>query len=75
MRRHFEAACADTPPAQALHVSRELALLELDMAATDEDSLIRDGLHEFLDRFQQRLIKIDQLMAEHIFRLLPATVR
>lgn len=75
MQRHYEAATAQTPRAQAVHASRELALLELDLAATDEDSLIRDGLHEFLDGFQQQLIVVDQLLAEHVFRMLPSAVR
>ena len=75
MQRHYAAATAATPRAQALHCSRELALLELEIGATDQDSLIRDGLHEFLDGFQRRLTVIDQLLAEHIFRLLPSAVR
>jgi uncharacterized alpha-E superfamily protein len=72
LQRHYREATARTPRAQAVHASRELALLELDLAATDEDSLIEDGLHEFLDRFQQRLIAIDQMLAEHIFQVLPS---
>ncbi len=75
MQRHYEAATAQTPRAQAVHASRELAVLELDLAATDEDSLIRDGLHEFLDGFQSRLAAVDQLLTEHIFHVLPSTVR
>ena len=49
-------------------------MLELDLAASDEESLIRDGLHEFLDGFQGRLTVVDQLLAEHIFRVLPSAV-
>lgn len=75
MQRHYVAATVSTPRAQALHSSRELALLELDLAASDEESLIRDGLHEFLDGFQGRLTVVDQLLAEHIFRVLPSAVR
>lgn len=75
MQRHYQAATASTPRRQAMQTSRELAVLELELAATDEDSLIRDGLHEFLGGFQGRLTKIDQLLAEHIFRVLPSAVR
>ena len=74
MQRHYEAATAHTPRAQAVHASRELAMLELDLAATDEDSLIRDGLHEFLDGFQQRLAVVDRHLTEHVFHVLPSTV-
>jgi HPt (histidine-containing phosphotransfer) domain-containing protein len=56
-------------------VLREMALLELDLEATNEASLIRQGLHEFLDSFQSRLIEIDQLLSEHIFRVMPVAVQ
>lgn len=75
LQRHYEAAAAKTPRVQAVHASRELALLELDLAATDEDSLIREGLHEFLDGFQRRLVVVNEMLAEHIFLLLPSAVR
>jgi uncharacterized alpha-E superfamily protein len=74
LRRHYEAATVQTPRSQVVHASRELAVLELDLAAIDEHALIRRGLHEFLDQFQARLIAVDQLLSEHIFRVLPAAV-
>jgi uncharacterized alpha-E superfamily protein len=75
MQRHYLAATARTPRTQAVHASRDLAVLELDLAAADEVSLIRDGLHEFLDGFQRRLALVDQQLSEHIFRALPSAVR
>jgi uncharacterized alpha-E superfamily protein len=75
LRRHFEAATSATPRARAVLVLREMALLELDLEATNEASLIRQGLHEFLDSFQSRLIEIDQLLSEHIFRVMPVAVQ
>jgi len=75
MQRHYQFATAETPRAQTVHASRELALLELDLAATDEESLISDGLHEFLDEFQQRLAVVDHHLSEHIFHVLPSKVR
>lgn len=74
-QRHYETAIAQTPRSQTVHASRELAVLELDLAATDEDSLIQDGLHEFLDGFQHRIGTIDQMLAEHIFRVVPSAIR
>ncbi|MDA0351949.1 MAG: alpha-E domain-containing protein [Chloroflexi bacterium] len=74
-QRHYNAASARTPRQQSVHASRELAVLELDLSATDERSLISEGLHEFLDGFQQRLTVIDQHLGEHIFRALPVSVR
>ena len=71
-RLHYEAAAARTPAAQTVHAARELALLELDLAALNETELIRQGLHEFLDNFQERLIAVDGLLHEHIFRVLPS---
>ena len=71
-RRHYEAATARTPAGQTVHAARELALLDLDLAAMNEASLIRQGLHEFLDDFQARLIGVDGLLHEHIFRVLPS---
>ena len=71
-RRHFEAASNRTPAGQTIHVARELALLDLDLASIDEAALVRQGLHEFMDGFQGRLIDIDRLLHEHIFRVLPS---
>jgi len=75
LRRHLEAATAQTPRHQTLRAFSELAVLELDLAATDEGSLIRDGLHEFLDRFQQRVGAVNAFLAEDVFHVLPAAVR
>ena len=73
-RRHYEGATALTPPAAAVHVSRELALLDLDLSSLDERRLTDERLHDFLDTFQARLIGIDEHLHEQIFRLIPVSV-
>ena len=74
LRRHFGRAAERTPTRQRLHAERELALLELDLGALDVSHVIREGLHEFLDDFQGRLLQIDREMTEQIFRALPERV-
>lgn len=73
-RRHYEGATALTPPAVSVHVSRELALLDLDLASLDERRLIDERLHDFLDTFQARLSGIDEHLHGQIFRLIPSSV-
>ena len=73
-RRHYEGATALTPPSVSVHVSRELALLDLDLSSLDEQRLSGEHLHEFLDGFQARLIGIGEHLPEQIFRLIPSSV-
>ncbi len=73
-RRHYEGATALTPPAVSVHVSRELALLDLDLSSLDEQRLSDEALHVFLDTFQARLIEIDLHLHEKIFRLTPSAI-
>ncbi len=75
LQRHFGNATVATPAAQRVHVQRELTMLELDLAAMDTETIVREGLHEFIDDFQGRLIAIDRAMTEHLFRALPEMVR
>ena len=74
LRRHYETATADTAPGSAVHALRELVMLDLDLSACTGASLVRDGLHEFLDDFQARLIRFDRLLHEHVFRALPTAI-
>jgi len=60
LRRHFERATALAPPAERIAALRRLMLLELDLAAGDVEQVIEQGLHEFIDDFQNRLIAIDR---------------
>lgn len=71
-RRHYEAAVNRTPASQTVYVARELALLDLDLASTNEAALVRLGVHEFMDSFQARLVEVDRLLHEHVFRVLPS---
>ena len=73
-RRHYEGATALTPPAVSVHVSRDLALLDLDLSSLDERHLTEERLHDFLDSFQARLIGINAHLHEQIFRLIPSSV-
>ncbi len=73
-RRHYEGATALTPPNVSVHVSRELALLDLDLSSLDERRLTDERLHDFLDTFQARLSGIDEHLHEQIFRLIPSSV-
>ena len=74
LRRHFERATALTPAAQSVHAQRVLTLLALDLAAYDIHRVVLEGLHEFLDQFQARLIQADRAITEHIFRVMPEAV-
>ena len=74
LRRHYEQATAETPPARRIAALREIVLLELDVSTLRIDEVVRGGLHEFLDDFQARLIKIDEAVTGNIFRLIPEPV-
>lgn len=71
LQRHCQLASAQTPKRRRAAAERGIALLHLDIGATDMDQLIDDGLHEFLDSFQQRLIEIDCAITDDIFRAEP----
>ena len=45
--------------------------MHLDIGAMEMEQLIDDGLHEFLDDFQQRLIEIDRAITDDILRAEP----
>jgi len=74
LERHYQRATSGSPPGQVVHAMREVVNLDLDLGSTDVASVIRDGLHEFLDSFQARLQAIDAALAEHVFRALPEEV-
>ena len=74
LRRHFERATAQTPPSQAVYAQRVLTLLALDLEASNINRVLREGLHEFLDEFQARLIEVHTAITDHIFRVLPEAV-
>lgn len=74
LQRHFERAAAETPPSQRVHIERELMLLLLELGATDVQTVIRAGLHEFIDDFQARLSRVDEAMGEYVFHALPEAV-
>jgi len=71
LQRHCQLATDDTPKRRRAAAERGIALLHLDVGALDIDQLIDDGLHEFLDEFQQRLIEIDRAINDEIFRAEP----
>ncbi|MYD73345.1 MAG: alpha-E domain-containing protein [Chloroflexi bacterium] len=71
LQRHCQLATDETPKRRRAAAERGIALLHLDVGALDIDQLIDDGLHEFLDEFQQRLIEIDRAINDEIFRAEP----
>ena len=71
LQRHCQLATEDTPKRRRAAAERGIALLHLDVGAQDIEQLIDDGLHEFLDGFQQRLIDIDRAINDEIFRAEP----
>ena len=71
LQRHCQLATGETPKRRRAAAERGIALLHLDLGAMDIDQLIEDGMHEFLDDFQQRLIGIDRAITDDIFRAAP----
>ncbi len=71
LERHYQLATSNAPRRRRVAAARYTALLNLDLGALDIDQILTDGLHEFLDGIQQRLIEIDSAIAEHIFRAEP----
>ena len=67
LQRHCQQATAQTPKRRRAAAERGIALLHLDVGAMEMEQLIDDGLHEFLDGFQQRLIDIDRAITDDIF--------
>ena len=50
---------------------KEMEKLNSMLAETDVASVLSDGLHEFIDRFQYQLNVVDQLIFESFFKLRP----
>ncbi len=71
LQRHCQLATAETPKRRRATAERGIALLNLDVGATDIEHVIEDGLHDFVDDFQQRLIEIDGALTDDIFRAEP----
>lgn len=71
LERHYQQATAQTPKRRRAAGERGIALLNLDLGALDMDQVLEEGLHEFIDRFQGRLIEVDRSITEDIFRAEP----
>ena len=71
LERHYELATVDAPPRRRAAALRFLALLAIDLNAMEIDQIIDEGLHEFLDGVQQRLIEIDGAIVRDIFQAGP----
>ena len=71
LQRHCQQATALTPKRRRAAAERGIAMLHLDVGAMDMQHLIDDGLHEFIDDFQQRLIEINLAITEDIFHAEP----
>ncbi|MCY3732739.1 MAG: alpha-E domain-containing protein [Chloroflexi bacterium] len=75
LQRHFQQATAETPKRRRAAAERGITLLRLDLGVKDMEQLIDEGLHEFLDFFQKRLIDIDQAITDDVFRAEPTAVQ
>ena len=67
LARHYQQATAQTPKRRRAAAERHIGLLNLDLGAGDIDQVVDQGLHEFLDAFQARLIDVDRAITEDIF--------
>ena len=71
LQRHCQLATAETPKRRRAAAERGIALLNLDIGATDIEHVIDDGMHDFLDMVQERLIEIDRAITDDILRVEP----
>lgn len=71
LERHFQLATTATPMPRRAPAGRCVALLNLDLSAMEIEQIIEDGLHEFIDDFQHRLIEISDAINTDIFRAGP----
>lgn len=71
LARHYGQATAQTPKRRRAAAERGVALLNLDLGASDIEEILDEGLHEFLDTFQARLIEVDRAITEDIFHAEP----
>ena len=68
MRDEFALATVKTPPAWTLRGARELVVTQLEFQATTGRQIVAQGLHEFIDSFQETLIRIDRGLTDNLFR-------
>ncbi len=74
LARHYQQATAEAPKRRRAGAERRIALLNLDLGASDVEQVVDEGLHEFFDEFQARLIEVDRAITEDIFRAEPGRV-
>lgn len=72
--RHFGLATSGAPRMHSLPVTRELAILDLDLGSTGIAEIMRGGLHEFLGEFQGRINHVHNSAMNDILRALPASM-
>jgi uncharacterized alpha-E superfamily protein len=72
--RHFGLATSGAPRMHSLPVTRELAILDLDLGSTGIAEIMRSGLHEFLGEFQGRINHVHNSAMNDILRALPASM-
>lgn len=71
----FQAATQHAPPNCTLDAAKELALLNLELRSLDGQTVIKQGMHEFIRVFQCRLGRIDVALRDNLFRATPDGVR
>ena len=67
-KMHFVRATMHSPAARTVHAARDAALLELDLRATNAEDVVTNGLHEFLDDMEARILRIDAALSENLLR-------
>ncbi|MGE3856797.1 MAG: alpha-E domain-containing protein [Dehalococcoidia bacterium] len=72
--RHFGLATSGAPRMHSLPVTRELAILDLDLGSTGISEIMRIGLHQFLGEFQARINHVHDSTMNDILRALPASM-
>ena len=73
--RHYQLATGEAPKQRRAAAERHIALLNLELGAAEIEQVVDDGLHEFIDDVQQRLIEVDAAITEQIFRAEPQARR
>ncbi len=71
LQRHYQLATTEAPRRRRAAAERFVALLTLDINAMEIEQIIDDGLHEFLDGVQERLMEIDAAIGRDIFQAGP----
>ncbi len=68
MQQEFREATAEARPERTLETAKELAVLTLELKALSGEAVVKQGLHNFIDLFQEHLGKINESITRDLFR-------